>query len=76
MKDHEPALLAKLRGLKEFLLGEIIGQNSVIENIVPILQAGELGLAPPSRPKGSACVPHRLARQWLNWLKRVRTSWV
>lgn len=53
MKDHDPALLAKLRGLKEFLLGEIIGQDPVIETIVPILQAGELGLAPPSRPKGS-----------------------
>ena len=53
MKDHDPALLAKLRGLKEFLLGEIIGQDPVIDAIVPYLQAGELGLAPPTRPKGS-----------------------
>ncbi len=53
MKNHDPALLAKLRGLKEFLLGEIIGQDPVIEIIVPFLQAGELGLAPPTRPKGS-----------------------
>lgn len=53
MKDHDPALLAKLRGLKEFLLGEIIGQDPVIDAIVPYLQAGELGLAAPTRPKGS-----------------------
>lgn len=53
MKHHDPALLAKLRGLKEFLLGEIIGQDPVIEAIVPYLQAGELGLAQPTRPKGS-----------------------
>lgn len=53
MKHHDPALLAKLRGLKEFLLGEIIGQDTVIETIVPFLQAGELGLAPPTRPKAS-----------------------
>lgn len=53
MKDHDPALLAKLRGLREFLLGEIIGQDQAIETIVPFLQAGELGLAPPTRPKAS-----------------------
>jgi ATP-dependent Clp protease ATP-binding subunit ClpA len=53
MKDHDPALLTKLRGLKEFLLGEIIGQDLVIETIVPFLQAGELGLVPPTRPKAS-----------------------
>lgn len=53
MKDHDPALLVKLRGLKKFLLGEIIGQDPVIETILPFLQAGELGLAPPTRPKAS-----------------------
>jgi ATP-dependent Clp protease ATP-binding subunit ClpA len=53
VKEHDHALLTKLRGLKEFLLGEIIGQDPVIETIVPFLQAGELGLAPPSRPKAS-----------------------
>lgn len=53
MKQHDPALLIKLRGLKDFLLSEIIGQDPVIEAIVPFLQAGELGLAPPGRPKAS-----------------------
>ncbi len=53
MTVHDPALLAKLWGLKEFLLGEIIGQDPIIETIVPFLQAGELGLAPPTRPKAS-----------------------
>lgn len=53
MIEHDSALLEKLRGLKEFLRGEIIGQDSAIEAIVPYLQAGELGLAPPGRPKAS-----------------------
>jgi ATP-dependent Clp protease ATP-binding subunit ClpA len=53
MIEHDTGLLEKLRGLKDFLLGEIIGQDSAIEAIVPYLQAGELGLAPPTRPKAS-----------------------
>lgn len=53
MTEHDPALLERLRGLKKFLRGEIIGQDSAIEAIVPFLQAGELGLAPPERPKAS-----------------------
>ena len=53
MIEHDPALLEKLRGLKEFLLGEIIGQNEAIETIIPFLQIGELGLASPERPKAS-----------------------
>lgn len=53
MKEHDPALLEILRGLKDDLLREIIGQDPVIETIVPYLQAGELGLAPPHRPKAS-----------------------
>lgn len=46
-------MLEKLRELEEFLRGEIIGQDEAIEAIVPFLQAGELGLAPPERPKAS-----------------------
>jgi ATP-dependent Clp protease ATP-binding subunit ClpA len=53
MIEHDPALLDRLRGLGEFLRGEIIGQDSAVEAIVPLLQAGELGLAPPERPKAS-----------------------
>lgn len=53
MIAHDPALLEKLRGLEDFLRGEVIGQDPSIKAIVPYLQAGELGLAPPERPKAS-----------------------
>jgi len=45
--------VARLRELPEFLHGRIIGQDHVIPKVVPTLQNGELGLADPSRPKGT-----------------------
>ncbi len=53
MNSHDPILLERLRALKDFLRGEIIGQDEAIDTIVPYLQAGELGLASPERPKAS-----------------------
>lgn len=47
------AVHEKLINLEEFLRSHIRGQDHVIPRVVSVLQRGELGLAHPSRPKGS-----------------------
>lgn len=47
------AVHAKLISLEEFLRSHIRGQNHVIPCVASVLRRGELGLAHPSRPKGS-----------------------
>ncbi len=45
--------LDRLRDLERHLLDAIKGQDHVIPRVVSVLRRGEMGLAHPSRPKGS-----------------------
>lgn len=49
----DPTLREKLRGLRAYLATEIRGQEHVFDAVCSVLVRGELGLAHPSRPKGS-----------------------
>ena len=53
MNSISPALVEKLRGLENHLRANIKGQDHVIPRICSVLHRGELGLAHPTRPKGS-----------------------
>lgn len=53
MKTFSSDILDKLRHLEAHLQNHIKGQNHVLPIIVSVLKRGELGLAHPSRPKGS-----------------------
>jgi ATP-dependent Clp protease ATP-binding subunit ClpA len=53
MKPFSSDILHKLRHLEAHLQNYIKGQDHVLTTIVSVLQRGELGLAHPSRPKGS-----------------------
>ena len=53
MKTFPPELLIKLRHLETHLNANIKGQEHVLPRICSVLKRGELGLAHPSRPKGS-----------------------
>ena len=53
MKTFSSAILDKLRHLEAHLQYHIKGQDHVLPTIVSVLKRGELGLAHPSRPKGS-----------------------
>jgi len=53
MKTFPSELLTKLRHLETHLNANIKGQEHVLPRICSVLKRGELGLAHPSRPKGS-----------------------
>lgn len=53
MSTISPDHLEKLRLLPERLCEHIKGQDHVIEPVCSVLRRGELGLANPSRPRGS-----------------------
>ena len=53
MKTFPSELLIKLRHLETHLNANIKGQAHVLPRICSVLKRGELGLAHPSRPKGS-----------------------
>lgn len=53
MSAITPDDLEKLRRLPEHLREHIKGQDHVIEPVCSVLRRGELGLANPSRPRGS-----------------------
>jgi ATP-dependent Clp protease ATP-binding subunit ClpA len=53
MSAISPDHLEKLRHLPEHLREHIKGQDHVIEPVCSVLRRGELGLANPSRPRGS-----------------------
>jgi ATP-dependent Clp protease ATP-binding subunit ClpA len=53
MKTFSSAILEKLRHLDAHLQYHIKGQDHVLPTIASVLKRGELGLAHPSRPKGS-----------------------
>ena len=48
-----PEEIERLRDLEPWLKERIIGQDHVIEKIVPRLQAGKLGITDPARPMSS-----------------------
>ncbi len=50
---HSSELLEHLRELRAHLLSKIIGQDKVIEQLVPAIQAAALGLNTPGRPLGT-----------------------
>lgn len=50
---HSPELLEQLRGLLAHLLSKIIGQDKVIKQLVPAIQAAALGLNTLGRPLGT-----------------------
>ena len=52
MAEH-PARLARLKGLEEHLRLTIRGQDHILPRIASIFVRGELGLADPTRPRGS-----------------------
>jgi ATP-dependent Clp protease ATP-binding subunit ClpA len=53
MKPFSQEFLNRLRNLEHHLKFNIKGQDHVLPRIGSVLQRGELGLAHPSRPKGS-----------------------
>ena len=53
MNTFPSEILSKLRHLEPHLKSSIKGQNHVLPRVCSVLQRGELGLAHPSRPRGS-----------------------
>jgi ATP-dependent Clp protease ATP-binding subunit ClpA len=53
MNTFSPESLNRLRNLEHHLSSHIKGQDHILPRINSVLQRGELGLAHPSRPKGS-----------------------
>jgi ATP-dependent Clp protease ATP-binding subunit ClpB len=53
MKNISSESLPRLRSLEHHLATHIKGQDHILPRICSVLQRGELGLAHPSRPKGS-----------------------
>ena len=50
---YDPAALERLRGLPVHLASHIQGQGHVLSRVASVLTRGELGVAPPRRPRGS-----------------------
>lgn len=48
-----PSLIEKLNGLEPYLASRIKGQDHVLPRVCSVLERGELGLQPPSKPLGS-----------------------
>ena len=53
MNTFSSEILGKLRNMEPHLKSNIKGQDHVLPRVCSILQRGELGLAHPSRPRGS-----------------------
>ena len=53
MNTFPSEILSKLRNMEAHLKSNIKGQDHVLPRVCSVLQRGELGLAHPSRPRGS-----------------------